>query len=178
VPETRSTAGAVRGICEHVFVMLAVRLVRHLTEAPEGEELLRPSRVWLLAIPSAYVIAVVGSALYGTPAKLPGVALGLPLLLDLERAAAVLAVTAGVLIFALLTSRGHLPTQFGNVAYPAVGRQEELTRRVAELDQRLERRLVPLEEGSRTNDEALPLITSELTELSRRLNAVESPRGG
>ena len=114
------------------------------------------------------MIAVVGSALYGTPAKLPGVALGLPLLLDLERAAAVLAVTAGVLIFALLTSRGHLPTQFGNVAYPAVGRQEELTRRVAELDQRLERRPVPLEEGSRTNNEALPLITSELTELSAR----------
>jgi hypothetical protein len=114
---------------------------------PAGEELLRPSRAWLLAIPSAYAVAVAGSVLYGTPVKLPG------------------------------TSRGELPTQFGNVAYPAAGRQQELARRVAELDQRLERRLVPLEEGKQTNDEALPLITSELTELSSRLNAVESRRG-
>jgi hypothetical protein len=91
---------------------MAGRLVRRLAEPPEGEELLRPSRAWLLAIPSAYVIAVGGSVLYGTPAKLPGVALGLPLLLDLERAAAVLTVTAGVLIFALLTSRGQLRAGF------------------------------------------------------------------
>jgi len=118
--------------------------MRRLAEPPDGEELLRPSRVWLLAIPSAYAVAVSGSVLYGTPAKLPGVALGLPLLLDLERAAAVLAAIASVLIFALLTSRGHLPTQFGNLAYPAVGRQQESTRHVVELDQRLERRLVPL----------------------------------
>ncbi len=152
---------------------MAVRLVRHLTEAPEGEELLRPSRAWLLAIPSVYVVAVVGSALYGTPAKLPGVALGLPLLLDLERAASVLAVTAGVLIFALLTSRGHLPTQFGNVAYPAMGRQQESTRHIIELDQRLERRLVPLEDGVRANDEALRLVARELKELTGRLDALE-----
>jgi hypothetical protein len=149
------------------------RLAQRLAEPPEGEELLRPSRVWLLAIPSAYVIAVIGSAFYGTPAKLPGVALGLPLLLDLERAAAVLAVTAGVLIFALLTSRGHLPTQFGNVSYPAVGRQQELTRHLAELDQRLERRLVPLEDRGRSNRETLGLVAHELKQLASRLDTLE-----
>lgn len=152
---------------------MAGRLVRRLAEPPEGEELLRPSRAWLLAIPSAYVIAVGGSVLYGTPAKLPGVALGLPLLLDLERAAAVLTVTAGVLIFALLTSRGHLPTQFGNVAYPAVGRQQESTRHVVELGRRLERRLVPLEDRGRSNHEALALVARELKELTSRLSTLE-----
>jgi hypothetical protein len=107
------------------------------------------------------------------PAKLPGVALGLPLLLDLERAAAVLVVTAGVLIFALLTSRGHLPTQFGNVSYPAVGRQQDLTRHFAELDQHLERRLVSLEDGGRATDEALGLVARELKELTGRLDTLE-----
>jgi hypothetical protein len=152
---------------------MAGRLMRRLAEPPEGEELLRPSRVWLLAIPSAYAVAVGASVLYGMPAKLPGVALGLPLLLDLERAAAVLVVTAGVLIFALLTSRGHLPTQFGNVAYPAVGRQQESTRHVIELDQRLERRLAPLEDGGRATDEALGLVARELKELTGRLDTLE-----
>jgi hypothetical protein len=147
--------------------------MRRLAEPPDGEELLRPSRVWLLAIPSAYAVAVSGSVLYGTPAKLPGVALGLPLLLDLERAAAVLAAIASVLIFALLTSRGHLPTQFGNLAYPAVGRQQESTRHVVELDQRLERRLVPLEDGGRANDETLGLVARELKELTGRLDTLE-----
>jgi hypothetical protein len=149
------------------------RLVRRLAEPPAGEELLRPSRVWLLAILSAYATAVGASVLYGTPAKLPGVALGLPLLLDLERAAAVLVVTAGVLIFALLTSRGHLPTQFGNVAYPAVGRQQDLTRHFAELDQRLERRLVSLEDRGRSNRDALGLVARELKQFASRLDTLE-----
>jgi hypothetical protein len=149
------------------------RLERRLAEPPAGEELLRPSRAWLLAILSAYAIAVGASVLYGTPAKLPGVALGLPLLLDLERAAAVLVVTAGVLIFALLTSRGHLPTQFGNVAYPAVGRQQDLTRHFAELDQRLERRLVSLEDRGRSNRDALGLVARELKQFASRLDTLE-----
>jgi hypothetical protein len=85
----------------------------------------------------------------------------------------VLTVTAGVSIFALLTSRGHLPTQFGNVAYPVVGRQQESTRHVVELDQRLERRLVPLEDRGRSNHEALGLVARELKELTGRLSALE-----
>jgi hypothetical protein len=135
--------------------------------------MLRPSRAWLLVIPSAYVIAIGGSVIYGTPAKLPGVALGLPLLLDLERAAAVLAMTAAVLMFALLTSRGHLPTQFGNVSYPAVGRQQDLTRHFAELDQRLERRLVSLEDRGRSNRDALGLVARELKQFASRLDTLE-----
>ena len=67
--------------------------------------------------------------LYGTPAKLPGVALGFSMLLHLERAGAVLAVVSVVAIFAYMTSLGHLPSQFGNViGYPVADRQHELER--------------------------------------------------
>ncbi|HEV2997636.1 MAG TPA: hypothetical protein VGX16_00900 [Solirubrobacteraceae bacterium] len=123
------------------------------------------------------MITVIVSVLYGTPEKLPGVALGLPLLLDLERSAAVLATIALVLIFAFLTSRGHLPTQFGNFAYPSIERQHDLEERVAALDRRLKQRLIPLEDGKRTSDEVLPLILKDLSEMSDRLEAVEARRG-
>ncbi|MFI4991624.1 MAG: hypothetical protein ACHQHO_12030 [Solirubrobacterales bacterium] len=149
------------------------RLIRHLAGTPSRPELLRPARGWLLLIPSVYAIAVVGSVLYGTPRQLPGVALGLPALLDLERAASVLAAVAAVLIFALLTSRGELPTQIGSVAYPDRARQQELARQVAELEQQLRRRLVPLEEGKESSDEALPLIANTLKQLNERLDAIE-----
>jgi hypothetical protein len=49
------------------------------------------------------------------PARLPGLALDLPLLLDLERATAILAAVGSVLIFAVFTSRGYLPTLLGNM---------------------------------------------------------------
>lgn len=95
------------------------------------------------------------------------------MLLDLERAGAVLAVAAVVSIFAYMTSLGHLPSQVGNViGYPAADRQHELERLTAALDRRIERRLVPLEEGKRVSDEALPVITERLAALDRRINEI------
>jgi hypothetical protein len=122
-----------------------------------------------------YVGGFVASALYGTPSKLPGVALGFPVLLHLERAGALLAVVSVVSIFAYMTSLGHLPSQFGNViGYSVADRQHELEGLTAELDRRIERRLVPLEEGKRASDEVLPVIAEQLTALDRRIDALET----
>jgi hypothetical protein len=144
---------------------------------PPNSLLLTRWRGWLIVIPGIYVGAFVVSLLYGTPAKLPGIALGFPILLYLERAAAVLAVMSVVSIFAYMTSLGHLPSQFGNVIrYPVADRQHELEGLTAELDRRIERRLVPLEEGKRASDEALPVIAEQLTALDRRIDAVEIRR--
>jgi hypothetical protein len=131
-------------------------------------------RGWLIVIPGIYMASFVASVLYGVPANLPGVALGFPVLLDLERAGAVLAMTAVVSIFAYMTSLGHLPSQVGNViGYPTADRQHELERLTAELDRRIERRLVPLEDGKRVSDEVLPVIIEQLTALDRRVNEIK-----
>jgi len=143
---------------------------------PHRSSLLPRWRGWLIVIPGIFIAGFVASVLYGVPAKLPGVALGFPLLLDLERVVAVLAVAAVVSIFAYMTSLGHLPSQVGNViGYPAADRQHELERLTAELDRRIERRLIPLEDGKRVSDEVLPVITEQLTALYRRLNEIKPP---
>lgn len=145
-----------------------------LSTPPEPTPRLRPRRFWLLVIPAVYTFALGACWLYGTPSKLPGVALGLPLLLNLEQAASVLATSAAVLIFAYLTSRGFLPTGFGNVSYPDASRQHEIERRVTELDSRIRTRVNSLEEGGQRADTALALIRRELERLEERLTAVES----
>jgi hypothetical protein len=142
---------------------------------PPSSLLLPRWRGWLIVIPGIYVGSLVASMLYGTPAELPGVALGFPMLLHLERAGAVLAMVSVVSIFAYMTSLGHLPSQFGNViGYPVADRQHELERLTAEVGRRIERRLIPLEEGKRASDEMLPAITEQLTALDRRVDAVET----
>lgn len=142
---------------------------------PPSSLLLPRWRGWLIVIPGIYVGGFVASVLYGTPAKLPAVALGFPILLHLERAGAVLAVVSVVSIFAYMTSLGHLPSQFGNViGYPVADLQHELEQLSAEVDRRIERRLVPLEESKRTSDQVLPVIAEQLTALDRRVDAVET----
>lgn len=78
---------------------------------------LTPSWWWFAGIAIVYGAALTLSACYGTPKHLPGIALGLPVLLHLERAGVMTAVLAGVATVAYLTRLGHLPTQFGNVGY-------------------------------------------------------------
>jgi hypothetical protein len=142
---------------------------------PSSGLLLRRWRGWLVVVPGIYVGGLVASVLYGTPTKLPGVALGFPALLHLERAGAVLAAVSGVAIFAYMTSLGHLPSQVGNViGYSIADRQDDLQRVAAELEQEIERRLVPLEEGSRASDELLPVMMERLTALDRRIDTVET----
>jgi hypothetical protein len=142
---------------------------------PPNNLLLPRWRGWLIMIPGIYVGGFAASVLYGTPTKLPGVALGFPMLLHLERAGAVLAVVSVVSIFAYMTSLGHLPSQFGNViGYTVADRQHELEQLSAEVDRRIKRRLVPLEEGKRASDAVLPVIAEQLTALDRRVDAVET----
>lgn len=143
---------------------------------PPTGSLLTRWRGWLILIPGICITCFVASLLYGTPAKLPGVALGFPVLLHLERAVAVLAVIAVVSIFAYMTSLGYLPNQLGNIGYSAVGRQHVLDRHVAELKQTIESRLRPLEQGQRASYQALTLIRRDLAELDRRLTALETKR--
>lgn len=142
---------------------------------PPSSLLLPRWRGWLIVIPGIYVGGFVASVLYGTPTKLPGVAFSFPMLLHLERAGAVLAVASVVSIFAYMTSLGHLPSQVGNViGYPVADRQHELERLTAELGRRIERRLVPLEEGRQASDEVLPVIAEQLSALDHRIDVVET----
>src|SRR3989442_15985922 len=80
----------------------ARRLAEWLLASPRGPDPMSPRRGWLFVILVAYAVAFLVSVLYGTPRKLPGVALGSPFLLELERAAAILGAFSTVLIFAQL----------------------------------------------------------------------------
>jgi hypothetical protein len=97
-------------------------------------------------------------------------------LLDFERAGAVLAVAAVVSIFAYMTSLGHLPSHVGNlIGYPAADRQHELEQLTAQFDRRIEHRLASLEAGKRVSDEVLYVIAERLTALDRRVNEMSQP---
>jgi hypothetical protein len=109
---------------------------------------LTPSWWWFSLIIICYGGAVIASVAHGTPKHLPGIALGLPALLHLERAAALLAVVAAVAIVAYLTRLGHLPTQFGNVGYEALeSRQKEGESRQREADRVTSDALVAMAAG-------------------------------
>lgn len=140
---------------------------------------LPPSWGWFWLIVVSYAGLVAASALvYGTPKKLPGIALGTSALLQLERGAAGLAALAVVGIFAYLTRLGQLPTQIGNVAgYPdtskAVDLEQEIARRVAESSERLESRIFPLEEAAKSAPSSDRLILQLFAEHDRRLDNLE-----
>ena len=101
-----------------------------------------------MLVAGCYAGGVVVSITQGAPKNLPGIALGLPLLLHLERAAALLAVVAAVAVVSYLTRLGHLPTQFGNVGYEALeSRQKEGESRQREADRVTADALVALGTG-------------------------------
>lgn len=71
----------------------------------------------------ATVVAVLGgaclaSAAHGVPDHLPAGSLGWPLLLHVERAAAVLGLLATVLLVGLRAVNGQLPVRVGHIEYP------------------------------------------------------------
>ncbi len=96
-----------------------------------------------LVIAAAGVLALSFSA--GTPAtgELPEVALGWPLLFRVERAGALAAILAGLVVVGWRASRGELPTRFANIEYRVEGTNatiRELQKQVAWLEFQLELR--------------------------------------
>lgn len=85
---------------------------------------------------SLTLAAMVLSAAAGTPPndELPPVALGWPLLLHLERGAAIVAVVAALSVVIWRASKGELPTRFANIEYRVDGTAKSLS----ELRRRLE----------------------------------------
>lgn len=145
---------------------------------PERRTPLPPDRRWLAGILGLYVVLVVLSVCLGVPKKLPGIALGSAALLDIERAAAGLAILAAISIFAFQTSRGELPTQLGNFAgYPdpaaRQSREDEVNRRVVERLENLERRVVPVENAVKAAEYEISLATRALADHEQRLVDLE-----
>jgi hypothetical protein len=138
---------------------------------------------WFGLIVVLYAAFVVISVHIGVPNKLPGVALGAPALLDLERAAAGLVAVAAVVIFAYVTRLGHLPSRPENVAsYPATTKQvvhydQEIARRAGESSDNSAARLVPLEDSATASAAAIALIEPLLAAHHQRLAALENARG-
>jgi hypothetical protein len=108
------------------------------------------------------------------PARLPGLALDLPLLLDLERATAILAAVGSVLIFAVFTSRGYLPTLLGNMLGYQPDRQYEFEREVETVDRRNEPRIDKLDDLMGKNNEVLTELGEELLDLRTRIVELET----
>jgi hypothetical protein len=88
----------------------------------------------------AFAVAVTLSAVAGTPPRLPGIALGWPLLLHVERATALLAAVAAFALVAWRTARGELPVRLGQLEYErgmageAAAGMEAHERRLTELE--------------------------------------------
>lgn len=138
---------------------------------------------WFCLIVVVYAAFVVISVHIGVPKKLPGVALGAPALLDLERAAAGLVALAAVVIFACVARLGHLPSRADNVAsYRATTKRvahydQEIARRAGESSEKSAARLVPLEDSATASAAAIALIEPLLSAHHQRLAALESARG-
>lgn len=78
---------------------------------------------WWRPIPALALLAVAAalSVTAGAPSELPGVALGWPLLLHLERAAALVASLGFVALVGVRATMGRFPVRLGQVEY-ATGR--------------------------------------------------------
>jgi hypothetical protein len=138
-----------------------------------------PGGRWWWSLIPAYALVALVSVRYGMPSKLPGVALGFPALLDMERAGALLSVAGIVFVVAYMTSHGYLPTQVGNflrysvIASKVSRRQQDLEDTRLGYIEDIERRLMPMEAAEASTDEALKATLNELDDVVRRLSRLE-----
>jgi hypothetical protein len=88
---------------------------------------------WWRPIPALALLAVAAvlSTTAGAPDDLPGVALGWPLLLHLERAAVLVAGLALVVLVGSRATMGHFPFRLGQIEYAVaeINEQFEQTKR-------------------------------------------------
>jgi hypothetical protein len=93
---------------------------------------------WRVAVATlVWAVAVTASYLYGHPAELPGISLGWPFLLHLERGAAVLAAIGIVAIVGSRALKGELPLKFWQFEYAPKEAAEVSTRLVDQHERRL-----------------------------------------
>jgi hypothetical protein len=101
-----------------------------------------------VALPLAAVIAaaVAVTLIEGAPARLPGVALGSTVLLHVERAAALFAISVAVISVLAQAARGRLPTQLSTsgIAYDAEETRATATA-LAELQHEVDRHQAALD---------------------------------
>lgn len=95
---------------------------------------------WWRPIPALVLLslAVVLSSAAGTPSELPGVALGWPLLLHLERAAVLVAGSALLMLVGARATKGQFPFKFGQIEYAVEQAATRMNRTVDLHEQRLE----------------------------------------
>jgi hypothetical protein len=96
-----------------------------------------PGDWWRVPLVAAAIATGVGlSIAHGPPAEMPGVSLGWPWLLHLERGVALLAVAAAALLVGVRGTRGRFPSRFGQLEYDAGGlAAEDLETRLRALEE-------------------------------------------
>lgn len=84
---------------------------------------------WWRPIPALMLLslAVTLSSTAGTPSELPGVALGWPMLLHFERAAALVAGFGLVMLVGARATMGQFPFRLGQIEYAMKGMTTELS---------------------------------------------------
>jgi hypothetical protein len=138
--------------------------------------------------------SVAVAVMEGVPSRLPGVALGSPVLLQAERALALLAVTVGALSVAVQAARGRLPlglstsglrygTEVVDDAAAAVAdvqaQLDDLARFVVEFAERLDalsRHPSPVRSTVSTQPTTAPQPRASAVELSRAMQARNAVR--
>lgn len=135
-------------------------------------------RLWFFAILALYCLLVAASVVYGAPQPLPGVALGYPALLHVERAAALLGGLGAVLLVTYRTAQANFPSSLGNVTYSDRSDVKELEVRVADLSRTSHERLAVLEHTTQRNAEIDQLVASQLTIVEARLRTLEQHNPG
>lgn len=101
---------------------------------------LRESRGEILrtgALVALFGLVVWASHRHGAPTPLPDLALGWALLLHVERAAALLAVTGAVMLIGWRALHGDFPSRFGQIEYAVEEAAADTRAVVAGLEERL-----------------------------------------
>jgi len=136
---------------------------------------------WFCLVVVLYAAFIAVSVHVGVPKKLPGVALGSPALLYIERASVALVAVAAVFILAAATRLGRLPSRPRSAGTAATAKRgvqydQEIARRAGQNGEKAAARLVALENGARASAEAIALTEPVLSAHSQRLAALESAR--
>jgi hypothetical protein len=91
----------------------------------------------ILIVAAVFGVVLWLSDRYGVPDKMPGAALGWPLLFHILRASALLAALGVVLLVGWKALHGEFPVKFGQIEYPAKAVDERTQAATEAQEQRL-----------------------------------------